>query len=108
MMGALGWSSMHLPRLNERTRFILRRGVLPWGMLVGGIATAVLFATWPPMRHGIRPPALVALLAMVCFAEWSLVAGWIVGAVLWALLPRTPRTPQNGGRKGTAGEDSVR
>jgi hypothetical protein len=95
--------------MNERTRFILRHGVVPWGMLAGGIATAVLFATWPPMRHKVRPPSLIlAVLAFLCFAEWSLIAGWIVGVVLWTMVPRTHETQRRAGSKSAAGKDSTR
>ena len=79
------------PIMSERTRFILRHGVRPWGILVGGLTTAILLATslLPLHRAGRVDAFELALLAFACFAEWSFVAGWVIGAVLWTLTPRS-------------------
>ncbi len=108
MMHVPLWSSVQIPSMSERTRFILRHGVRPWGILVGGLTTAILLATslLPLHRAGRVDPFELALLAFACFAEWSFVAGWVIGAVLWTLTPRSNgRKPSgiNGARKGKDG-----
>jgi hypothetical protein len=107
MMHAPLWGSVHIPPLSERTRFILRHGVRPWGMLVGALATAILFATsrWPMQRGGRHEPLVLVLLAFACFAEWSCVAGWVIGAVLWTLGPRSNGWKQAGVNNARTGKD---
>lgn len=83
-------------RLSSRTRFILQRGVFPWG-LVGGGAAAVI--TVPSVLHarssgdGIDPLA-VALLAVLVFLIWTTIVGWIVGGIRWMLREPPPRRRQ--------------
>ena len=107
MMHVPLWGSVHLPSLSERTRFILRHGVRPWGMLVGALGTAILFVTslWPMQRGARHGPLVLALLAFVCFAEWSCVAGWVIGAVLWTLKPRSDGRKQAGVNNARTGKD---
>lgn len=78
---------MHVRRLSARTRFILRHGVLRWGILAGfAITIFVVHGAATGARDGDGRELLrLAILALLSFSEWSLGVGWIVGAVLWML-----------------------
>lgn len=98
--------------LSARTRFILLRGVVPWGMLVGLAATAFVVhdTVRPVLNSAGQGPVGLAALALLCFIEWSLGAGWIIGAVRWTISagPKASRQSQVGDRNGTTGEGPAR
>lgn len=85
-------------RSNSRTMFILKKGVLHWGTSIGTIVTLLFVAA--NLGNGTfdsgwcRTTVLVAL----CFAEWTVGTGWIIGTILWAQreqeAKRGPRQPR--------------
>ncbi|MGH7623063.1 MAG: hypothetical protein ACREMU_12040, partial [Gemmatimonadaceae bacterium] len=88
-------------RLSHRVRFLVRRGLLPWGILAGVVAgglgaLAGHAAATPPSTVGI------ITIAAICFAAWSVLVGWAVGAIRWAM-----RNGQGHG-KGNGKSDSER
>jgi hypothetical protein len=93
--------------LSARTQFILRRGVLRWGILVGLVATAVVVGRTPlsVQRSATQGPAPRVVLAVLCFLEWSLGAGWFIGAVLWTVTRKPDIPPQTDDRKSSANTD---
>jgi hypothetical protein len=76
---------MHVRPLSAHTRFILRRGIVPWGIIVGIVAAGlVLHDAYKPAEMSAGSGAgQIALMAVLCFLEWSFGAGWVIGAVLW-------------------------
>lgn len=76
---------MYVRSLSAHTRFILRRGIVPWGMIAGIVATAFVLhdATTTPKTSVESGARQVAVMAVLCFLEWSVIAGWIIGAILW-------------------------
>ena len=74
---------LHVPAPSARTRFIVSQGILRRGSLVGLAVTLVY--VWANLGTETFAGAWwrVALVVLLCFAEWALGAGWIVGAVLW-------------------------
>jgi len=74
---------IHVGRPSPRTLFILRHGVLPWGLVVGTLITAFV-ARDLSARH-TASDGLVHLVVLValCFLGWSLGVGWVIGSALW-------------------------
>jgi|SRR4051812_15811239 hypothetical protein len=72
----------HQHHLTPRARFVLRRGVLPWG-LPAGVGAAVLVAVGT--RGGVDAPSELGtiVIAVVCFGLWMGLVGWMVGDILW-------------------------
>ncbi len=77
----------HQGKRHERTRFILRHGLVPWGVSAGACAAFGSVLSVRDQRMGDRPVPLgvVVGIAVVCFITWSAFAGWAVGAVRWDL-----------------------
>ena len=76
---------MYVRSLSVHTRFILRRGIVPWGIIAGIVAAGlVLHDAWvAPKTSAGSGAGQIAVMAVLCFLEWSLGVGWIIGAVLW-------------------------
>lgn len=74
------------PKRRAPLWFILRRGVVPWGLIVGlaaaggGAATSRRLTDAPP---GSR--ATTITVATLSFVIWGGLAGWAVGVVRWEL-----------------------
>lgn len=69
--------------LSSRTLFVLREGVWPRGTVAGACITClyVLANLW----NGTFDSGFVrtALLVVLCFVEWTVVAGLVIGSILW-------------------------
>ena len=76
---------MYVRSLSAHTRFILRRGIMPWGVIIGVVAAGVVLrdAYAAPKTSAGPGAGQIAAMAMLVFLEWSFGAGWIIGAVLW-------------------------
>lgn len=74
--------------VNDRTRFIVRRGVLRFGLAIGALA-AWLGAVPPDQVAGNGSGHVLAVLLapMLAFLEWGIGGGWIIGALLWSFRP---------------------
>ncbi len=77
---------MHRPQSTEYSRFILRRGIVPWGIAVGAIAGVLEVVG---MRHGrSADPAAgtlsIILVGVLCFIMWCGLVGWAIGSFLWS------------------------
>lgn len=71
--------------MDRRSRYIARRGLLPWGLLAGAVAAFVVVrSAWRDreMGAGMSTTSLV-LLGGLCFVMWATIAGWLIGAFLW-------------------------
>jgi hypothetical protein len=88
-------------RRDERTRFIFRHGVVPWGLVAGaGAAIAGVLgarADADATTDRLISTAGLAGVAVLCFVVWCVIAGWVVGAIRWQLresdaAKRPPRT----------------
>ncbi|HXT17592.1 MAG TPA: hypothetical protein VN706_18260 [Gemmatimonadaceae bacterium] len=94
---------MRLGLTNDaRTCFILRHGVVPWGIIAGALAAlgAALgvrgetASSAPASAATIAGIAGIAGIAAMCFVIWCFVAGWAVGAARWELRQHSnPTTP---------------
>ncbi len=82
---------MHAPyHLSPRTQFVLRRGVVPWGLLAGIAAAVIAFGS---AGEQVASSALRTLgLVIVCFAVWTGLIGWMVGGFLWEIRPPGERS----------------
>jgi hypothetical protein len=91
-MGRWAWS--------EHLRFVVRRGIVPWGLAAGVIASAVAMASALHERAGGKAigAASIIIAGTVCFFTWCLLIGWAVGGVLW-----TTRHERQAARHPTAG-----
>lgn len=69
--------------LSSRTRFILRHGVVPWGIVIGGVIAAVgVLSDFD--AFAVHSGAMRALAALViAWALWAAIAGWAIGAYRW-------------------------
>jgi hypothetical protein len=70
-----------------RLRFILRHGIVPWGIVAG--ACAALVGTFD-VRHEAASTAAasdgaVLGVAALCFVIWCFIGGWLIGAIRWEL-----------------------
>ena len=91
---------MHLPLLTTpRARFIARDGILRRGTAVGAvIALAYAILNRTGFATNARQQCLLVLL---CFIEWTLGTGWLIGAMLWSWRQQAghssvwPRSPRN-------------
>lgn len=77
----------HQGKRRERTRFILRHGMVPWGVSAGACAAVGSVLSVRDQRIGDHPvaPGVVIGIALLCFITWSSLAGWAVGAIKWEL-----------------------
>lgn len=68
----------------SRARFIAKEGVLRRGTVVGALV-ALLFVGGS-LRDGTLRSELwrTTVLAVLCFVEWSVGAGWLIGSFLWS------------------------
>ena len=72
---------------DARLRFIVRHGVVPWGIVVGtltGVGGALA------LRDGAVSNSAMSMMTAIwfgalCFAIWCPLAGWVVGAIRWEL-----------------------
>jgi hypothetical protein len=71
-------------RLSSRMRFVLRRGVLPWGVLAGIVAAALVALDAPHGTDGTSTRSTI-ILCILCFAIWTALIGWAIGNVRWEL-----------------------
>jgi len=69
--------------LGPRLRFIVKEGMLQRGSVVGAIASIVL-AVDSLVRGAAQTSWHSALLVVLCFIEWTIGAGWFIGAWLWS------------------------
>ena len=76
---------MYVRSLSLHTRFILSRGIVPWGIIVGMVAAGIVLrdAYVAPKTSSGSGAGQIAAMAVLGFLEWSIGAGWIIGAVLW-------------------------
>jgi hypothetical protein len=90
--------------LSPRTQFVLRRGLIPWGLLAG-VAAGALIAFGIGRDHDARSGLETVVLVIICFAIWAGLIGWTVGGILWETRPpadgsrrhaRPPRTARTG------------
>lgn len=74
---------------SERTRFIVRRGILRFGLAMGIVAAwlAAVPSSQLPEAGASRVTALLGP-PTLAFLEWGIGGGWVVGAVLWELSRR--------------------
>ena len=70
--------------LDDRARFTLRHGLVPWGLIAGVVAAIVAVAG----LHHVGSDAAVVVVAIVCFLMWATLVAWAVGALLWELRQR--------------------
>ncbi len=88
---------MYVRSLSVHTRFILTRGVVPWGMIVGIAAAAIVLRdAYLAPKTSSSSAGQIIVLAVLGFLEWSLGAGWVIGAVLWTVT--RSRTSETSGK----------
>jgi hypothetical protein len=70
--------------MTARTRFIAKEGILFRGTVIGAVV-AVLFG-FGSLRDGTLQAERwrTTVLALLCFVEWSVGAGWLIGSFLWS------------------------
>lgn len=69
-----------------RSRFVLRRGVLGWGLAMSALSCAVLMLLWP-----------LPVLAIVGQFVLGLLCGWWWGAAVWSASEREWERVHSGG-----------
>ena len=89
---------------DARTRFILRHGFVPWGLVIGALAAVggVLAARREAPSGKPMSVASALAIAALCFVVWCVIAGWVVGAIRWDLRgphERKPPSPRPRGRQ---------
>ena len=87
---------MSLGLQQHRTRFILRHGIVPWGIVAGvcaAIGSVIGLRNEAATDQSISAAGTVEV-ALLCFALWCFIAGWVVGAIRWHLRePDEPKPP---------------
>jgi hypothetical protein len=63
--------------MTPHTRFVLRRGVFSWGLLAGTAAAALVVGGG---RDDASSAYSTIILCTSCFALWTVLIGWTVGA----------------------------
>jgi hypothetical protein len=77
---------------HARRAFILRYGILRYGLVLGVLMFAwVVTGKYGTALDHLRTPAgwlRLVLLLVVCIGEWVIGAGWLIGMLLWYLRGR--------------------
>lgn len=70
--------------MKARTVFVLKEGVLRRGIPIGVIVTVLYIVTNLEEGNFDSGWARAAALIALCFLEWGIGAGWIIGSALWS------------------------
>jgi hypothetical protein len=73
--------------------FIVKEGILRRGTIVGAIVTLVFIV----MTHGDKVDSgywVTLGLTAACFLEWTIGAGWLIGAAMWSMREQAARRRQ--------------
>lgn len=85
-------------QVSAKSMFILKEGMLRRGTIVGVIATALFLAA----NHDDAMPDLRSaqfiVLGALCFLEWTIGAGWLIGAIMWSTREQSSRRHRRGPR----------
>jgi hypothetical protein len=81
-----------LPFATARARFIWREGIFRRGSIVGLVVAGVYAALNLTERSITAGWWQACLLLCLCFVEWTLGAGWLIGAALWSWRERGARS----------------
>jgi hypothetical protein len=79
------WIIIHLAiKMTSRVRFVATEGILRRGSLIGAVIAA--FFVLGSLRDGTLEAERwrTAVLALLCFLEWSVGAGWLIGSFMWS------------------------
>ena len=70
--------------MTSRTQFIVKHGILRRGTLVGVIVASLFVMA--SARDGTLETQRwhTTMLAVLCFLEWSVGTGWLIGSFLWS------------------------
>lgn len=81
-------------RWSERATFIVRQGIVRYGVAIGLAVT--LLGILPDLGDFGEHWAVLRVIAVLLtsWAFWALVIGWIIGAFRWSLRER--RAPEDG------------
>lgn len=78
---------------DSRVRFILHRGVVPWGIIAGACAAVAATLGLRDDTAAATPasPTTVVVAAALSFVVWCAIAGWAIGAIRWEMRRRDGR-----------------
>lgn len=76
--------------VSPKWMFIAREGILRRGPIVGALVTLLFVVTTRGERVNAGYWPAIALAAM-CFLEWTIGAGWLIGAAMWSMREQAAR-----------------
>jgi hypothetical protein len=71
--------------------FIVKQGILRRGTLVGAVAAALFMAASRGDRTLDSGTWHSIVLAALCFLEWTIGGGWLIGSVMWSMREQAGR-----------------
>lgn len=81
--------------MSPRWVFIAREGILRRGTAVGAVITALYIAAGRG-DHTIELSSWHSItLVALCFLEWTLGAGWLIGAAMWSMREQAAQRRRN-------------
>lgn len=76
--------------------FIAKQGILRRGTVVGAVVTALLTAVTRGEHSTELGSGHDIAVAALCFLEWTIGAGWVIGAAMWSIREQAERRRPRG------------